>query len=357
MAREIVAGMFGIDPALLGQQQMATDVARAYQFANLTPSEQSQYSAYLGGTMGGRALGGLLGVEDPVMAKASLASRLASQFDITTERGLRDYAAALAQGGAPDLAQMAVKRADEMQVSQATVAQKTREKLPTIGQLQAYRDQLIREVGPNDPRVAEVNKVIAAEGEGKGVKVVLPGEAQDKILREKRTGKFLDLEDAALAATDTLQAVNDFRGLVNKSFTGLGANAKLTAAQLASALGLEVSGTTESEQLDQLFADLTVGKARNLKGNLSDKDVKFLKEAIGTRGLTTSTLNSVIERIERGALIDAKTFELAQNYTGDMARFNINEIRKQAQTDVNERIAKQRRLNELRQKAGQPQPR
>ena len=100
---------------------------------------------------------------------------------------------------------------------------------------------------------------------------------------------------------------------------------------------------------------MTVGQAKNLKGALSDKDVKFLKEAVGSRGLTKETLQNVVERIERNALIDQRTFELAQGYTGDMAKININEFRKQAQTDVNATFEKRKRLQQLRQKAG-PQP-
>lgn len=357
---DIVNGLFGLDPTALQAQQQAMDYNKAFKYAQLSAPEQAQFGGFLGGQQLGRAVPAMFGVEDPMLAKANLAKRLASQFDITTASGLKEYAQALAQNGAPDLAQLAIQKSNEMTTTALTqnkltaeAIAKEREKLPTIGQLQAYREKLVAAVGPNDSRVKEVDAVIKAEGEGKGTKIIMPSEAQDKILREKRTGKFLDLEDSAISAADTLQLTRDFNNILNKAFTGTGAGIKLTASQFANALGVNVTGTTESEQLDQLFAGLTVGQAKNLKGSLSDKDVKFLKEAVGSRGLTKETLQNVIERIERNALIDQKTYDLASSYSGDMAKLNINDFRKQAQTEVNTVFEKRKRLQELKQKAGQ----
>ena len=355
-----VLNLFGIDPATLQQQRAATDFANAFKFAQLDPLQRANLAIYQGSAGLGRAANQLLG-GDEQLNRATKVREIASQFNMANPGEVMAFAREVAPF-APDVAQAAIKRSNDMTTSMlqqrkiiAETEAKGREKLPTIGQLQAYRDQLIADFGENDPRVKEVNAVIKAEGEGKGTKIVLPGEASDKILREKRTGKFLDLEDAAITAADTIQITRDFNNVLGKAFTGTGAGVKLTASQFANALGVNVTGTTESEQLDQLFAALTVGQAKNLKGALSDKDVKFLKEAVGSRGLTKETLQNFVERIERNALIDQRTFDLAQGYTGDMAKININEFRKQAQKDVNDTFEKRKRLQQLRQKAG-PQP-
>jgi len=357
---DIVNNLFGVDPAALQQQRAATDFSNAFRFAQLDPLERANLSIYQGSAGLSRGINQLLG-GDEQLNRATKVREIASQFNMANPGEVMAFAREVAPF-APDVAQAAIKRSNDMTTSMlqqrkiiAETEAKGREKLPTIGQLQAYRDQLVADFGENDPRVKEVNAVIKAEGEGKGTKIVLPGEASDKILREKRTGKFLDLEDAAITAADTIQITRDFNNVLGKAFTGTGAGVKLTASQFANALGVNVTGTTESEQLDQLFAALTVGQAKNLKGSLSDKDVKFLKEAVGSRGLTKETLQNVVERIERNALIDQRTFDLAQGYTGDMAKININEFRKQAQTDVNATFEKRKRLQQLRQKAG-PQP-
>ena len=348
----IVQNLFGVDPSVLQAQQEKQDIDTAYRFAQLDPMQRAQFSIARGAAGLGRDISGFLG-GDEQLQRATQIRQLASQFDITSEDGLRQFAQAAANIS-PEVAQAAIKRADELRTTALTQTKLTaeavakgREKLPEIGQLQAYRDQLIAELGPNDPKVKEVNETIKGVAKGRGVNVVLPSEAQDKILREKRTGKFLDLEDAAISAADTIQLTRDFNNVLGKAFTGTGSGVKLTASQFANALGVNVTGTTESEQLDQLFAALTVGQAKNLKGALSDKDVKFLKEAVGSRGLTKETLQNVVERIERNALIDQKTYDLASGYTGDMAKINLNEFRKQAQAEVNTTFEKRKRLQEL----------
>lgn len=355
---EIVNNLFGLDPAAIQQRRELTDINTAYKFAQLDPMQRAQFAIARGAAGLGRDITGFLG-GDEQLQKATKVRELSTQFDMTTADGLRQFAQAVAPF-APDVAQMAVKRSDEMVTTglqqTKTIAEAVRagrEKLPEIGQLQTYRDELIRELGPNHPKVKEVNEAIKGVAKGRGTNIVLPGEAQDKILREKRTGKFLDLEDAAITAGDTIQITRDFNNILGKAFTGVGSGVKLTASQFANALGVNVTGTSESEQLDQLFAALTVGQAKNLKGALSDKDVKFLKEAVGSRGLTKETLQNVIDRIERNALIDQRTFELAQGYTGDMAKLNINDFRKQAQKDVNDLFEKRRRRDELRRRSGQ----
>lgn len=361
MATNIVGSLFGISPEQLMLQRQARDVDEQVLSARMSATPGSMMSPSLApfyqqatqqGQLIGKGVGALLGAQDPELQKVTAIKQLSSQFDLTTPQGMRQFAGAL-QSIAPNEAMMAAKRADEMDVSRATVTAKTREQLPTLAKLQAYRENLVAQYGPNDPRVSEVNAEIKGMAEGKGTKIIIPGEAQNKILREKRTGKLLDLEDTALAAQDTLQTVNDFRKIVGTAFTGVGSGAKLTAGQFANALGLEVSGTSETEQLNQLFAGLTTGQAKNLKGSLSDKDLKFLKEAVGTSGLTLTTLQNVISRIEREAMIDSKTFDLASQYEGDYSKMNLVELKKKAQQEVNTKFDKQKRLQELRAKQNQ----
>jgi hypothetical protein len=370
MADNIVGGLFGINPAqydMQQRQQRQQEFARDFQAFQLSPLEQSKLAILQGTRAFGRGVGQLLGGGDPELQKVSAIKQLSSQFDLTSATGLREFARAL-QAQYPQEAMMAAKRADELETSglgrkkieaettladaraEAALREKT---IPTsgLGKLLFEKDALLKAGLPaNDPKVLAYDKAIAAEGEGRGTKIIMPGEAQNKILRDKRAGKLLDLEDTALAAQDTLQTVRDFKRIVGTAFTGAGSGAKLTAGQFANALGLEVSGTSETEQLNQLFAGLTTGQAKNLKGALSDKDLKFLKEAVGTSGLTLTTLQNVISRIEREAMIDSKTFDLASQYEGDYSKMNLVEIKKKAQAEVNSRFDKQKRLQELRDK-------
>jgi hypothetical protein len=162
----IVQGLFGIDPASYQMQQQSNQDAQALRFAQLDPMQQAQYGAFRGGQQLGTIGATLMGGKDPMLAKATELKQLASQFDTTNPAGLRQLANALVQAGYPEQAQMAIMSAQKMLESQATVTSKTRENLSTMGKLVQERDALIR-ANPQDPRIAEYNKVIAAEGSSK----------------------------------------------------------------------------------------------------------------------------------------------------------------------------------------------
>ena len=349
--RNIVGGMFGITPEMYQQNLVARDTATNAQLAQLAPGQLAGFYAMEAGTGLGRAAQGLLGVEDPELMKIRDVQQMRTQFDVSTPTGLRSFAQALGQKGYTDLAVQATAKAADIDKNIATAEKARTEKLPNIANLQLYRERLIQ--GGADPRlIAEVDSEIKGLAE-KGTKIVLPGEQQDKALRDARVKKLIDYEDRASSASQTLQLVQDFNSVLDRAFTGTASGAKLTAGQVANALGVTVTGTTESEQLDQLFAALTVGQAKNLKGALSDKDVKFLKEAVGSRGLTKDTLVAVINRIAREAEVDKGVYNKASSFQGDLAKFDFSKAQDETRKEVNEKIAKQQRLNELRKKQGQ----
>lgn len=109
---EIVNNLFGLDPAAIQQQREATDVANAYRFANLDPMQRAQFAIARGAAGLGRDITGFLG-GDEQLQKATKVRELSTQFDMTSADGLRQFAQAVAPF-APDVAQMAVKRSDEM---------------------------------------------------------------------------------------------------------------------------------------------------------------------------------------------------------------------------------------------------
>ena len=128
----IVQGLFGVDPTQYQAQQQQLANAQAEQFAQLNGAQQGQYGAFRGGQRIGDVVGGLMGGQDPMLQKATMAKQLATQFDLTNPQGLQQYAQALAQNGAPDLAQLAVARAQDMQVKQATIYQKSGENMQAL---------------------------------------------------------------------------------------------------------------------------------------------------------------------------------------------------------------------------------
>jgi hypothetical protein len=173
----IVQGLFGVDPLSYQQRQSEMQDSQAMQFAQLSGAQQGQYGAFRGGQMAGTAAAGLLGGQDPILQAATELKQIASQYDTSTPQGLMQLAKAL-QTKYPQQAQMAIAAAQKMQESAATVYGKTREHLSTMGKLQSERDRLLA-ANPNDPRIAEYNKAIAAEGSSKTPNISLDAKMFD----------------------------------------------------------------------------------------------------------------------------------------------------------------------------------
>lgn len=299
MAENIVSNLFGIDPAALQAQQQATDYAQAFKYAQLSPAEQAQFGGFLGGQQLGRAVPAMFGIEDPILAKANTARRLASQFDITSEQGLREYAAALAQNGAPDLAQMAIKRADEIRTtglkqaeSVATIQAKLREKsLPTsnLGKLITERDALITSgLTSNDPRIVAYDRAIAAEGEGKGTKVALDlgGFAQLFAKKEAEAGgknvadQIAKAQEALAGNSKVSRDIAEVERILPNAFTGQFANFSKTASKTLAGLGIPVSDkASNTETLNALFTNFVLPAVRQLPGSLAAKELDFLRQS------------------------------------------------------------------------------
>lgn len=119
---EIVSNLFGIDPAALQQQRAATDQEAALKYASLDGLARARYGIALGARGIGRGINQLMG-GDEQLNKLTQIRQLASQFNMTTPDGLEQFAQAVSPF-APDVAQQAVQRSDQLRTSSLT-ARKT----------------------------------------------------------------------------------------------------------------------------------------------------------------------------------------------------------------------------------------
>ena len=112
----IVQGMFGMNPSQIGQDRYDTGFAQDLRAVQLDPMQQANLALRQGGRgIGQGAIAPMLGVQDPELQKAQMAQQLATQYDITSPDGLKQYAQALAQNGMPEFAQIAVTKAQDME--------------------------------------------------------------------------------------------------------------------------------------------------------------------------------------------------------------------------------------------------
>jgi len=163
--------LFGVDPAALQQQRAATDFSNAFRFAQLDPLERANLSIYQGGAGLGRGINQLLG-GDEQLNRATQVRQLASQFDMTSAEGIGQFAQAVSSF-APEVAQAAIKRRDEMRLTSANIFQKSGENINTLissgkftpESLAAYRQSR----DPADLVLVEKGKTIGLSVDGQQV--------------------------------------------------------------------------------------------------------------------------------------------------------------------------------------------
>ena len=173
-------------------------------------------------------------------------------------------------------------------------------------------------------------------------------------MSKNKTDLAGEIEKDAFTAADRISLAQNLRTLLPKAFVGIGADVTLQGARVAEAFGIDIKGVAPSQIVDTILNEMTIGKAGELKGALSDKDREFLKATIGTRGLSIKTLNYVADEIERRASIDRNLNTRVNSFI--KSKKSLNEIdfaeeRAQAGKDVQRDLD---RLKELRLKKGQP---
>jgi hypothetical protein len=171
--------------------------------------------------------------------------------------------------------------------------------------------------------------------------------AQEKDINKTKVARLNEFENAAVNADSVINNVNAISSVLGNAFTGVGSGVALKAGQVANALGVTVTGTTESEQLNQLLAKLAQGQARTLPGSLSEKELMFLREAIGTGGMTRQTLQAMLGRMREDAIADKEAYKQAFDYQRSGKNLNDFDFAG-ARTEARQ---KARRINQLLERA------
>jgi hypothetical protein len=382
MAEQTLFGSY--NPELIKQAIEAERESNLLAQARLTPQQISLLGSARAGQQLGSALGGVVGnlfgnapVQDPRLQQAQLGQQAyqealdASGGDASSPDFFKKLSSSAAKLGVTTLAQQAAVQAAKLEAEQmqgfqrkaagiASLAQATREKTeaPLTIADRTRLNELIRDFGTDEG----ARRFRAERDEAERKKAAAGAPPQTPTEKATLPGKATQLgkvEEAALQGAKTIETANSIDRVLDTAFTGFGADAKLRVGQIAEAFGATVTGTSDTEQLKQLLAQLAQGQARSLPGALSEKELAFLREAIGTGNFTVNTLRTVTKRLRTDALASEIENQGAQEYVssgGDLNKFNFVENRKkaidQAKRQISEREAKQRRIDELRKKQG-----
>jgi hypothetical protein len=110
MAESQIAGLF-MTPEMYRQQQVQDDRMRAMQYAQLAPEDRANYGFAMAGRGLGRALGSLLGNQDPQLQRITEQQRLLQGLDVTDSNSLMQAARQASQAGNTQLAMQLAQQA------------------------------------------------------------------------------------------------------------------------------------------------------------------------------------------------------------------------------------------------------
>jgi hypothetical protein len=315
----IVPSLFGLTPELYQQNRLADLQAQQVRAGTmaagpgtmLNPSLAPLYAqAAQQGQLQGeglRAVGSLLGVEDPQLVKIRDVQQMRNQFDISTPDGLRSFAQALGQKGYGDLALQAANEADritkissEAQMSEQKISQekKLREELNTLGENATDEDilRIVRKYGTPD----QVMRAVQSSMDKKNAAAMKAAAAVNKPLPaslQKDEGKDLEAYDSYAAQKEALMP-----SIVNLTPDAEGVR-KLQLGPLKNAEYITRNLTGNSSPESRAYEGLksAVDTAVNLqvsaeKGVQTDKDVlRFANALIAAYGRndTQATLEAL----------------------------------------------------------------
>ena len=117
---EVINSLFGITPESLMAERENALQTQAMQYAQADPFQRATASIYAGANKLGGAVGGLLGAQDPELAKATALQSIMKQADTTTPEGLAKLAQTL---GSQGFGQQAMTVMDQARQAQLRAAQ------------------------------------------------------------------------------------------------------------------------------------------------------------------------------------------------------------------------------------------
>jgi hypothetical protein len=303
----IVGGLFGIDPMQYQMAQQAKQDTQAMQFAQLDPMQQAQYGMFRGGQQTVNAGAGLLGVEDPMLQKASMLKQIASKYDYSTPEGLLSMSKELANNGFNEQATIAITRANELKKSSIDQALNTRKALsegtstewvgvpgkPELKQ-QAIVDRISGKVTP-------IGSPISVFSNQQLINVDARGETEFS----KQLGKN-DANTVSAAMTTRQNAVNTIKSLDELSkldnqdlYSGGLANERVAVGNFLDTLGLaskgDVKRISNSQQYSKVAGDVVLQTlGGKLGAGFSNDDRKFIEGLIPQLGTNAAARKQLI---------------------------------------------------------------
>lgn len=278
---EVMNSLFGVTPEALQMQREKQSQQEALNFAQLQdPFARANYQIYQGAAGLGRQLGGLFGLEDPELAKATALQGIMQQADTTTPEGLSTLARTL---GSQGFGQQAMAVMDQARQAQLRAAQTGK----------ALAEQ--RKVELTTAQEEKLRAELTALG---------PDATEEQYLQVVR--KYGD-PDKIMTSIQTTQARQD------------AANAKIEAAKVAAENRLEIArqqGATQTQ-----IAQLAAQSRQDIAQMQADarRDVATMAAAMKGPSAAVLKAQEKADKIAEGQAGLADTVSVAKTLVKDIA--------------------------------------
>jgi hypothetical protein len=140
---DIIPSLFGLTPEMYGQQQQTSAMNRGIQLAGMSPEARGAAMTYAGASGLGRAVGGILGAEDPQLQRITQQSQLLQGLDLRDPKSLEAAAIEANRMGNTQLAFKLLELSDAAQVraqqAQVRAQQAQTQRQTSLAQLVAQR--------------------------------------------------------------------------------------------------------------------------------------------------------------------------------------------------------------------------
>lgn len=261
---------------------------RAREQAAMTPEMQQRVMLARGVGQLGQSIAGLFGAqmpEDPMLKQATQARELQKQFDITTARGMADYAQAL-RDVSPDLAQRAAIMARDMGIKEAQMfkeqqaGMKTQQEVARSTAANQREDMLRGELAalPSTATDADVEAVVRKFGSPD--KILASLERRQKAEADREAKMALEREKMEAKKASEQQAL-EFRREMAAASAAVRSAMTATQRELAQARLDDLKAKQEErDQKKTASKDAALNHAQKVIG-----DVAEASQLVG--GLTT----------------------------------------------------------------------
>ena len=318
MATDSILGLF-TSPIQYQQELQNQALAQGTRLAQLSPLEAGRAMGYAGAAQLGRGLAGAMGAEDPMLQMASRRQAIMQQVDQTDPASLAQAAQALNQAGdvqgARALFQAAQQRQAaliEQDVKQSQIVRNLRERPASsseLSKLQAEREDIIAEFGANDPRVKEINALIAKKTTGGGIGAEIaaglgPLVGAMAVSQAKKAGEAggteVGKQSAAIQGKYTaLGSIKDAVDMLDKGIYSGGYGPLQEAAAKYSGGLIRKDRLANTQEFRAYIGDVVIPRLQEFGGNDSVEELNYLRSVMaGDTSMEGSAIKNILKRAD-----------------------------------------------------------